>query len=206
MLILVLTGGLGAGKSTAARYFCQLGATSLDLDRLADAVLAPGSALLGRVADQFGAQRILLADGSLDRRALAVMAFASPAEAARLDAIVHPAVLAEADAEIARLKRASGERSVLVLEVPLLVEAPAFAARADCVLAIVAPESVRIARAVERGMEGAEARRRVRAQATDAERAQLADAVIVNDGTSEEFVRQLKTFWDTRLAVGGACR
>ena len=200
MLILVLTGGLGAGKTTAARYFRSRGAVTLDLDELAAKVMSPGSEVLCRVAEEFGADEILLADGRLDRPALARAAFVSPADAARLDSIVHPAVLGEAHSEIARLRRLPEPPSVVVLEVPLLVEAPALAQIADRVLAIVAPEALRVSRAVTRGMGEAEARRRIRAQATDAERAQLADTVIINDGTREVFVEQLESFWDANFA------
>lgn len=206
MLVIVLTGGLGAGKSTAAEFFRVRGAVTLDLDRIAEHALAPGSAVLERVAAEFGADDILLADGRLDRPALARKAFASPAATALLNSIVHPAVAAEVGPALTSLRLLAEPPSAVVLEVPLLVEAPVFAELADCVLAVVAPESVRLARAVERGMDEAEARRRIRAQATDAERAALADAVIVNDGPRARFEAQLESFWDAHCSVGGVRR
>lgn len=206
MLVIVLTGGLGAGKSTATEFFRGRGAVSLDLDTIAAQVMSPGSAVLRRVADEFGADEILLADGRLDRPALARKAFASPADAARLGGIVHPAVAAEVGPALTSLRLLAEPPAVVVLEVPLLVEAPIFVELADCVLAIVAPESLRMARAVERGMDEDEARRRIRAQATDAERAELADAVIINDGTRQRFTELLESFWDQHVGEGGGCR
>ena len=94
----------------------------------------------------------------------------------------------------------------LGLEVPLLVEAPVFAEIADVVLAIVAPETVRAARAVARGMDSEDAQRRIHAQATDAERVQLADATIINDGSVERFLGDLDAFWEEYVAVGGVAR
>jgi len=205
MLVIVLTGGLGAGKSTAAEFFRSRGAVTFDLDRIAEHVLSPGSAVLERVAAEFGDDEVLLADGRLDRPALARKAFASADATARLNGIVHPAVAAEVGPALTSLRLLAEPPVAVVLEVPLLVEAPVFAELADCVLAVVAPESVRIARAVERGMDEAEARRRIRLQATDAERARIAGAVIVNDGDRERFTRDLASFWDVHVATGGGC-
>lgn len=203
MLVLVLTGGLGAGKSTAAAHFRKKGATVIDLDDVADQVLSRGSDVLARVADEFG--DVLLADGSLDRPALAREAFVTPERTARLNALVHPAVAREVGPALQELRLMPDQPCLVVLEVPLLAEAPVFREVADVVLAVVAPESMRLRRAVSAGMVEADARRRIRAQATDAQRAALADVVIVNDSTAEEFISALDRFWDERLAGPGGC-
>jgi len=93
---------------------------------------------------------------------------------------------------------------VIVLEVPLLAEAPVFAELADIVVAIVGPESVRAARARERGMAPEDVSRRMRSQASDAERAALADVLIVNDGPIERFTSALERFWEEYVVDGGA--
>ncbi len=206
MFILVITGGLGAGKSTAAEYFRSRGATIVDLDDVASRTLSKGSAVLDRVAQEFGADEVLLADGSLDRAALARAAFASPESSARLNAIVHPAVAGEVGPALRELDMLPMRPEVVVLEVPLLAEAPVYRELADRVLAIVAPVSVRVARAEARGMSEADARRRVRCQATDAERAALADEVIVNDGDQDAFLAALAEFWERDVAPGGPRR
>ena len=206
MRVIVLTGGLGSGKSTAAEYFRSLGAVTLDLDEVAAKLLRPGSALLGRVAAEFGGDDILLADGCLDRPALARRAFATAEATDRLNALVHPVVAREIGIALEQLRLSPQPPLAIVLEVPLLAEAPVFAEIADVVLALVAPESVRIARAPARGMTEDEARRRIRRQATDAQRATLADAVVVNDRSAEEFRRALAAFWDEHVALGGGGR
>ena len=201
MIVLVVTGGIGAGKSTAAGFFRERGAVTLDLDDIATHVLAKGSPTLARVSAEFGPD-VLLADGSLDRAALARQAFVSQQATAKLNAIVHPAVTREVGPSIADLRLLPNPPAVVVIEVPLLSEAPVFAEIADLVLAIVAPEETRIGRAVAGGMGEADARRRLAVQATDAERAALADKVVVNDGSIETFRAELEMFWDDRLAVG----
>ena len=202
MRVVVITGGIGAGKSTAAEFLCGLGAVVVDLDIVAAEVLQKGSATLERVTGEFGPE-VLLADGSLDRDALAREAFASPESVHRLNAIVHPAVAREIGPAISDLRLLPDSPDVVVIEVPLLAEAPVFAELADDVIAIVAPEEVRVARAVAAGRREPDVRRRLAVQATDAERAQLADVIIVNDADKDGFLGELKRVWDDRLAVGG---
>ena len=204
MQVIVLTGGLGAGKSTAARFFRDRGAVVLDLDSVAASLLVPGSPVLDAVAEEFGGPDVLLADGRLDRPALARAAFSSPAAALRLNAIVHPAVTREVGPSIANLRLMPEPPPVLVIEVPLLVEAPVFAELADVVLAIVAPEHIRSARAVASGLGKEDVARRLRAQATDAQRAELADVVIINDGPIDRFNSSLQRFWEEYAVQGGA--
>jgi len=199
MHVIVLTGGLGAGKSTAAEHFRERGAAVICLDTVAKQLLAPGSELLGRVAEEFGEQ-IVSADGTLDRRALASRAFASPEAAARLNAIVHPAVAAEVGPALQDLRLLPHPPEVVVLEVPLLAEAPVFAELADEVVAIEAPFEMRVHRAAMRGLGADEARARIAAQASDAERALLSDVVIQNDGSAEDLRLALERYWSERVA------
>jgi len=205
MRVIVVTGGLGSGKSTAAGYFRSKGAIVVDLDDVAVKVLAPGSAVLARVVAEFG-DDILLADGRLDRAALARLAFATPDAARKLDDLVHPVIARDVGVAIEQLRLMPEPPLVVVLEVPLLVEAPVFGELADAVVAIVAPESVRVARSVALGREEDDAKHRIRAQATDAQRAELADAVVVNDGSVERYFAELDAFWEEYVAVGGGMR
>jgi len=202
MRVVVVTGGIGAGKSTAAEFLRGKGAVVIDTDTIAAHLLSKGSPVLDRVVAEFGPD-VLLADGSLDRPALARTAFVSLDRAHALNAIVHPAVAREIGPSLADLRLLPDPPMAVVLEVPLLAEAPVFAELADCVLAIVAPEETRIARAVECGRSEADARMRLGVQATDAERAALADMVIVNDGGIDRFLDEMERFWTERLAVGG---
>ncbi|HEY5541616.1 MAG TPA: dephospho-CoA kinase [Coriobacteriia bacterium] len=203
MRIVVITGGIGAGKSTAAEFLRERGAFVIDADRVAAQVLETGSPVLARVAEEFGPD-VLLADGALDRASLAREAFASLERAKRLNAIVHPAVARAIGSAVADLRLLADPPSVVVVEVPLLAEAPVFAKFANVVVAIVAPQELRVERAIAKGLSEADARRRLAVQAVDAERAALADVVIVNDTTKERFLGELENVWREWLAVGGA--
>jgi dephospho-CoA kinase len=203
MRVVVITGGLGAGKSTAAEFLRDKGAVIIDADLVAAQVLEKGSPVLSRVAEEFGPD-VLLADGSLARASLAREAFATPERTARLNAIVHPAVAREIGPAVADLRLLPEPPSLVVVEVPLLAEAPVFAQIADVVVAIVAPQELRAQRAVASGFSEADARRRLAVQASDAERAALADVVIVNAGAKDEFLGELERVWGEWLAVGGA--
>jgi dephospho-CoA kinase len=156
-----------------------------------------------RVAEEFGPD-VLLADGSLDRAALARAAFGSAEATARLNAIVHPAVAREIGPALAELRLMPNPPSAVVLEVPLLAEAPVFAQIADIVVAIVAPQELRVQRATQSGFAEADVRRRLAVQASDAERAALADVVIVNDGSLERFLGELERVWSELVAESGA--
>jgi dephospho-CoA kinase len=204
MRVIVITGGLGSGKSTAAQYLATKGAVALDLDEVAAKLMGPGSSLLARVAEEFEGTGILSADGRLDRAALADVAFATPQAVERLNAIVHPAVAHEVGESIDMLRLMPQPPLAVILEVPLLAEAPVFGELADGVIALVAPEDIRVRRALDRGMAKEDARRRIRHQATDAERAALSDRVIVNDGSEERLFHELNEFWEEFVAIGGA--
>ena len=206
MQVIVVTGGLGSGKSTAAKYFRSRGAWTLDLDDIAAKLLSPGTALLDRVASEFGGDEVLLPDGRLDRPALARKAFATSEATMRLNSIVHPAVAREVGVAIDQMRLLGEPPVAVVFEVPLLAEAPVLAEVADSVLAIVAPERLRISRAVARGMDEDEATRRIRRQASDADRAVLANAVILNAGDADEFEEELAAFWEGSVAPRGVAR
>jgi dephospho-CoA kinase len=201
MRVVVVTGGLGAGKSTASEFLRKKGAVVIDADRVAEALLEKGSPVLASVAEEFG-PAVLAPDGSLDRRALANAAFSSLKRTRALNAIVHPAIAREVGPAVANMRLLPDPPSVVVLEVPLLVEAPVFAEIADVVLAIAAPPELRVERAVAWGRPEDDVRRRLAVQASDSRREPLADVVIENAGTKEEFLGELERFWEERLAVG----
>jgi dephospho-CoA kinase len=202
MQVIVVTGGIGAGKSTAARFLAEKGAVDIDLDVVAAHLLEPGHPELERVVEEFGAG-VLNADGTLNRAALAAVAFDSPQSVARLNAIVHPAVAREVGPAVQDMRLLPDPPAMIVLQVPLLAEAPVFAELADVVIAIEAPEEMRVARSVGFGRAEPDARRRLALQATDAERAELADIRIANTGTADDLRRELERVWHERLAVGG---
>ncbi|MDY0086936.1 MAG: dephospho-CoA kinase [Coriobacteriia bacterium] len=199
MYVIALTGGIGAGKTTAAEVFRARGAVVLSLDDIAKRHLAPGMPVHDQIVAEFGAG-VLEDGGTIDRRKLAATVFSSPERARRLNAIVHPAILREVGPGLRDMGLLLNPPRVVVLDVPLLVEAPVFGELAERVLAISAPENLRIGRAVEAGMDEADVRARIRCQATDAQREEMADEVIRNEGSLTEFQEALERYWDEVIA------
>ncbi|MGK7223605.1 dephospho-CoA kinase [Kocuria flava] len=195
MLTIGLTGGIASGKSTVARRLAERGATVVDADAIARALQEPGEPGLEGIVAEFG-PGVLTPEGRLDRPALGTLVFADPAARARLNAVIHPLVRAEAE----RLAAAAGEDAVLVEDIPLLVETGRHD-RFDLVLVVQAPEEERVRRMVEdRGMTAGDARARIAAQATDAERAAVATTVLVNDGTPQQLRERVDAWWDAEVA------
>jgi len=189
-----LTGGIGAGKTVVAGLLAGHGAVVIDADLVAREVVAPGSPGLARVVAEFGSG-VLGPDGGLDRAAMAKVVFADPAARQRLNAIVHPLVVARS----AELASGAPPGAVIVHDVPLLVEAN-LAGGYDLVVVVEAPEEVRIRRLREsRGMSEPDARARMSAQASDAQRRAVADVVIENDGDLAELATTVDQVWQDRI-------
>ena len=201
MYVLAVTGGIGAGKTTAVERLRSKGAVVISLDESAKRHLAPGTSVYDAVVEEFG-EGILAEDGRIDTAALARTAFSSPERAARLNAIVHPAVVREIAPGLTEMGLLQNPPRVVVIDVPLLVEAPVFAELVGEVLAISAPEEERVRRAVARGMDEDDVRSRMACQATDEEREAMAGHVIVNDGTLEEFQEAVDRFWQEVVEHG----
>ena len=190
-----LTGGIGSGKSTVARLLAERGAYLVDADVLAREVVAPGTPGLAAVVDAFG-DEVRTPEGALDRPALAAVVFADPEARTRLDGIVHPLVRARAIEIISALPA----DAVVVQDIPLLVETGQ-ASSFDLVLVVEADVETRVARLVARGLDESDARARIAAQATDAERRAVADVVLDNRGTPEDLAEQVDRFWAGRVAL-----
>ncbi len=197
MLRIGLTGGIGSGKSTVSALLAQRGAVVVDADRIAREVLEPGTPGLAQVVDAFG-EAVLATDGSLDRQALAAIVFADPDARAELDGIVHPLVRART----AELVAAVPEGSVVVNDVPLLVETGQQGSY-DLVLVVAADSETRVSRLVHRGLTAEDARARIAAQASDEQRRAVADVVLDNSGTREQLAEQVDRFWTERVAPAG---
>ncbi|TFV66754.1 UNVERIFIED_ORG: dephospho-CoA kinase [Bacillus sp. AZ43] len=193
MLRIGLTGGIGSGKSTVSRLLAARGAVIVDADVIAREVVAPGSPGLAQVVEAFG-DGVVGPDGALDRPALAAVVFADPEARRRLDGIVHPLVRARAG-EIAA---AAPRDAVVVHDIPLLVETGQ-ASLYDLVVVVEADPELRVARLVRRGLTADDARARIAAQASDAERRAVADVVLDNSGTPEELAEQVDRFWAERV-------
>ncbi|GAA2008249.1 dephospho-CoA kinase [Brevibacterium samyangense] len=194
MLRIGLTGGIGAGKSTVARLFEDRGVPVIDADAIAREVVEPGEPALAALEREFGSE-VLAVDGSLDRAALAARAFASPERTAALNAIMHPAIGERTAARYA----AHAEAPIVVHDVPLLVENGLFVNYHLCVLVDV-PAEVRLARLLgSRGMDEADARRRIAAQASDADRYAACDVVLDNSGVPADLETAFGRLWEDRI-------
>lgn len=219
MLRVGLTGGLGSGKSTAARLFAAHGARVLQSDAIGRELMEPGQPVYAAIADHFG-RSVVLSDGRLDRAALAKIAFAD-GRVEELNAIVHPAVIAR-QAELAGALGACDPHAIVMVESALIFEtkygetgqkAPENTAgrnwhsRFDKIILVSAPEEVKIARFVARSAASgslteerraeleAEARRRLAQQLSDERKSALCDYVLTNGGALQELEWQVDQLW-----------
>jgi dephospho-CoA kinase len=197
-ILVGLTGGIGSGKSTVARMLAARGAVVVDGDTIARELVEPGQPALAEIAARFG-PGVLRADGELDRAGLAAVVFPDPEALAALDAIMHPRIAARS-AELLVRAEATGA-PVVVYDMPLLVE-QGLAGQFDVVLVVQAPEPARLARLAVRGVAVADAQERMRRQATDDERAAVADIVLDNGGAEAALEAQVQVAWERILAAG----
>jgi dephospho-CoA kinase len=218
MLRVGLTGGLGSGKSTAARLFAQCGAYVLQADEIARELMQPGEAVYNAIVQHFG-PGVVAADGTLNRTELARIAFAD-GRVEELNTIVHPATIAEQAAITSEIAE-DDPAAVVIVESALLFETKHGAAassttsepaapwrtRFDCIILVTASEEAKIERYIQRIASGsavtperrieltAEARRRLAQQMPDEQKAEQSDFILSNDGTMEELEEQVEELW-----------
>ena len=191
MILVGLTGGIGAGKSTVSSLLVERGAVIVDADAIAREVQASGSPVVTAMAERFGAG-IVAADGSLDRAAVAAKVFSDPEALTDLNKIVHPAIGREVNRRI--LERV-GTDVVVVLDIPLLAENPREGLAATVVVD-VDPE-IAVGRLVtHRGMDETDARARISRQATREQRLARADRVVDNSGPPAALPAQIDALWE----------
>jgi len=191
VLLVGLTGGIGAGKSTVAAMLTERGAVVLDADQVARDVVEPDQPAFAALVEEFGPE-IVGPDGRLDRAALAAKAFSTPEGKAALDAITHPAI----HAEFGRRMLEAPTDAIVVMDVPLLVESKTAAERGyEVVIVVEAPEHVRLDRLEGRGLDRADAAARMKAQATDDERRAVATHLLDNGADHDALVAQVDALW-----------
>jgi dephospho-CoA kinase len=179
-MLIALTGGIGSGKSTVASEWVRLGATEVDADVLAREVVQPGSQGLEALRAKYGS-RILDASGDLNRQELAKIIFSSSEEKKSVEAILHPLIR-----QLAK-EKTNNIPGVVIYTIPLLVEtSPEL--QFDKIVTVSCPEDVRKQRLLGRGMSEADASKRVRSQATDADRESIADLVIDSNCSLDELL------------------
>jgi dephospho-CoA kinase len=200
MLLVGLTGGIGAGKSTVARLLAERGAVVIDADSIVRELQQPGTDVFRAIVDRFGDQ-VVAGDGSLDRERLADIVFRDEDARSALNAIVHPAVYTVMAERIAAVKE---DDRVVVLDIPLLAEAGGGGGM-DLVVVVEADEESRIARVVaERGLNPEDVRARMAVQASSDQRTALADVVIKNNGNMDDLRAHVDALWEKLLERRGA--
>lgn len=189
MLVVALTGGIGAGKSLVAQYFSELGARVVDADQLARIAIERGSAGFDEVVTRFGES--VLRNGDIDRKALGEIIFKDKSAKADLEAIVHPRVR-ELFLEVVADLEAD---EILIYEIPLLVETKA-AGNFDFIITVEADLELRKNRLLKRGMFISEIESRIAAQASPAEREAVATYVIENNADEDQLLRKVENLWE----------
>jgi len=190
VLLVGLTGGIGSGKSTVARMLAARGARVLDADVFARDAIVRGTPGYEAVVERFGTG-VVGADGEVDRAALAAVVFADADELRALEAIVHPIV----DRRIAQGIAAEAEGGrVVVVDSPLIVESGRRGAF-EVLVVVAAGRATALARLADRGMDPADAERRMAQQAPLEDKLAAADVVVENDGSLEELERRVGELW-----------
>mgnify|MGYP002544575133 FL=1 len=201
MYTVMVTGGIGSGKSKLVELLCERGAVSIDLDEINRRLITSNAMLISELAERFG-EGILDEDGSVVPSRLASVAFADEQSTRDLNAISFPYITEAATNYILNVECVPRtDAKILVVEVPLLTEAPEFAQLADEVIAVTAPSDLRLARAVARGMDAPDVLARMRMQPTDAERALIADTVCENICSIEELGNWVDAWYDERMEM-----
>ncbi len=180
----LLTGGIGSGKSTVAARMRELGAEVIEADLIGHDVLEPEGAAFQAVAERWPG---VIADGLVNRSELAEIVFDDETALQELEEITHPAI----GREIAK-RIASSNRDIVVVEVPV---EPTFLDGDWTRIAVTAPLEIRVARAVSRGSKEESVRRRVSVQLEDDDWVANADYVVVNDGGRGDLLRSVDDLW-----------
>jgi len=196
VILLGLTGGIGSGKSTVSALLAQRGAVIIDADAIVKELQEPGQPLLKELSAEFG-DSIIREDGSLDRVALAGIAFSDKDKLAALNKIVHPAVGKEMNR---RLEEQRATDNVVVLDIPLLAENPR---KGLCgVIVVDVPVDVAVSRLMEfRGFKEDDARARVANQTSREKRVAIADRIVDNSGDMSALEDQVAAVWEWAVAL-----
>lgn len=185
-----LTGGIGSGKSTAARMFADLGATVIDADAIAKEILEPGQLAYESIVNKFG-DEILDSSGNIDRTILATKVFQNSAKLKELEDVVHP----EVASRVIEIRESLPAGSTVIYDTPLLVEKE-LQHQFDQVIVVLASEQLRTKRLLDRGLAERDIAARMGKQATDDQRRTVANYVIDNSGTLEQLRVQVLNVWN----------
>ncbi len=216
--VIGITGGIGAGKSSASAILAELGAEVIDADKAAHQIYLPDTPAWREIVEAFG-EEVLAADRTVDRRKLGPKVFADPAALQSLNRIMHGKIFAYIQGQIAYIRRTEAARPqqaaasvdneparaqrVVAVEAAVLLEA-GWQALVDQLWVVVAPVEVAIARLRDdRGVPEDQARARIAAQISNDERIAHADTVIHNAADLDALRAAIATAWQ-RLGTSQA--
>ena len=193
MLAVGLTGGIGSGKSAVADLLVERGAVLIDADQVARDVVAPGGPAYQPLIDRFGPE-IVAADGTIDRKALAAVAFADEESRLALNAITHPAI---GVAMIGSRDALADTDDIVVLAIPLLTAVHRETVKLHKVVVVDTPTDIALERLLsQRGFDRADAEARIRSQISREERVKDADYVLDNSGDRAALEAEVAKLWD----------
>lgn len=194
--VIALTGGIGSGKSEAAKQFAKLGIPVVDTDIIAHELTAAGQPMLAEISRIFGAD-YLTADGTLDRAKLRTLIFNNPTERLKLEALMHPAIYERALEQLAdneNRQRSANQAppAYQILVVPLLFENNRYSSIVHKTLVIDCDENLQVKRTMARSqLTATEVKTMINAQIKRSDRLNLADEVIENNGSLEELIGKI---------------
>lgn len=198
MKIYGLTGNIGSGKSTVAGMLRELGALTVDADKVAREIVRPGEPALSEIVDCFG-REVLLADGTLDRGALAEIVFANERDRERLNGITHPRILERIKEKIS----ARSSEPIVFVEASLIDRGSGgLEDLIDGLVVVTCPGELRERRVAARdGMSPEEIRRRMGSQMSETEKASQADFLIKNSSDMESLCAQVHALFEALCAA-----
>jgi len=197
MLTIALTGGIACGKSTVSAMLAQLGASIIDADQISRSLTAPGGLALPAIRQAFG-DGVFHADGTLNRPALSAVVFSNAQAIQQLNAITHPLVQQQMEAQLETCRKNGVQ--IVILDVPLLFEAN-MQHMGDLVACVTAPEDIQIARMKSRnGYSREEALSRIRNQMPVGEKAARSDVVIDTNVPLEQLERNVQRLYQGWMA------
>jgi dephospho-CoA kinase len=186
-----LTGGIASGKSTVSKYLKELGALIIDADKIAHSLMKPEKKLWQRVVEEFG-EKILLDNNTIDRKKLGEIIFNNSKAKARLDEITHPIIIAKIEEEMEQL---SQENDILIVDVPLLIEADMIDLF-DEIWLVYVDQNVQVQRLMDRDkIDYQKAISKINSQMPLEEKKRYADRIISNNGTEEELKAEVMRVW-----------
>lgn len=192
MLLVGLTGGIGAGKSTFAALLAERGAHVIDADKLGHEALAPGEPAWRSIVDQFGDEVLAAGSMNIDRKVLGRIVFEDPAKLASLNAITHPVILRKIADSLERFRYTD---RIVILDAALIVEL-GLADSLHLVVVIASSTDIRRARLIrDRGMTSGAIDARIHAQSRTEDLIAAADIVVTNDGSLEDLIKEADRVW-----------